>query len=116
MNVFRQLFDRATGCQRTRRVTAQREGPVIHDNRRRNADIDAETCRNLDDMGTAFHQFRGQGAPLGPQHISRLSGMPEAGQIDRIIGQFNPHQITSARQLERIEIVIFMQRQMLRRV
>ena len=97
MLMRRQLLDRTARRRWPRRVPAACNHPVVHQNRPGDTDIDAALCRNFDRMIAACDQFRRQGPLLRSEHIGRLFRVGEAGQIDRIVKQFDTDKLAALR-------------------
>ena len=113
MLMRRQLLDRTARRRWPRRVPAACNQPVVHQNRPGDTDIDAELCRNFDRMIAACDQFRRQGPLLRSEHIGRLFRVGEAGQIDRIVKQFDTDKLAAFRQFHRRNRVVLVKRNML---
>ena len=99
-----------------RRETPARHHPVVQQDRRGDGDIDAEPGRNAHDMAAAGEQRGRQSAALGPEHIGGALRMGEARQVDGVVQQFEADELAAARQLQRLDRRIFVERHMLGRL
>ncbi len=66
---FRQCLAWASGAFRAALKSSQALDPVIHYDRRRDADVDAELHGNFNDKFATFDHFRRQGTALRSQNV-----------------------------------------------
>ena len=91
--------------------STHRQHPVIQDDGAGHADIDGKACGNLHDELAGLQHLRREREPLGPEDIGGASGVAEARQLHRIVGDLHPHQAAADGQAEIRGLVEMIERQ-----
>ena len=109
-SVGRALGDRA------RRMAAEAQQPVVHDQRAGDAEIDREAGRDLHHVVAERLHIGRQALALGAQDVGRLARMAEDRQLDRVVGDLDADQPAAQRQAEGFEVGEIVGRHRARRV